>query len=319
MRAPGQGTPPVAADLIDQIDAWLGHPALHTLLERFGAPPPTAGLDVVADWTSANWNFRAGRERNFLDPGALAPETDTLAVRLAAELGLVTPERPSLPEYDHLLILGGLIGGCVWRAEYAKHLLETGTRAQHVTAITGRRLLYDNETALLTVFGLPALLDESEVLREVVNRSFGPDGLTVVARSPGETVPNAQWSVEEGLVPGGPPISVVMAPSSEPATRRANTPDSYRFWAEEVAELSADDRILLVTSQTYVPFQHADAVRMLGLPYGCSVETVGIDRSVVNGRGIAGNARGVTYLQEINSALRSFRMLRDALARQDRP
>ena len=37
--------------------------------------------------------------------------------------------------------------------------------------------------------------------------------------------------------------------------------------------------MLLVTSTIYVPAQHCDAVRVLALPRGCTVETVGFDVS----------------------------------------
>ena len=72
------------------------------------------------------------------------------------------------------------------------------------------------------------------------------------------------------------PVSVIAAPSSEPEVRRTNTPDSYQWFATEFAGLQAGQRLLLVTSDIYVPFQHADAVRVLGLPYEVTVETMGI-------------------------------------------
>lgn len=311
--APGQAVPPVGTDLAGQIDEWLRQPALSTLLGLFGAPAPSAGLDAVAEWTSTHWNFRAGKERNFLDPELIDPDASSLVLRLAPELGLVTPERPSRPEYDHVLVLGGLVRACVWRTEYAKHLLETGAAARNVTAVTGRRPLLGDEPELLTAFGYPELLDEAAVMREAMTRAFTPSGFTPVSGSSPETAANSQWSVEDGKATTDPSVHFVMAPSSEPDIRRANTPDSYRFWAEEVAKLGANDTVLLVTSQIYLPFQHSDAVRMLGLPYGCTVETVGIDHSVISDRGVAQVFSGVNYLQEINSTLRSLRLLRDAL------
>lgn len=311
--APGQAAVPVPATLADEVQEWLDQPALAALLDRFGAPPLSAGLDAVAEWTSTHWNFRAGLERNFLDPASISADDDAFVVSAAEELGLVTPQPPSLAEYDHVAVLGGLVRACVWRTEYAKHLVDSGTKVRNVTAITGRRPLGGNELDFLDVLGYPPLLDEAAVMREALHRSFAPGGLTLVAECEPGTPANSQWSVEDGTRVGGPAVHFVIAPSSEPEARRANTPDSYKFWAEEVAKLGPNDTILLVTSQIYLPFQHTDAVRMLGLRYGCRVETVGIDQRAIDDRGAGQAFSGVSYLQEINSILRSFRLLRDAV------
>lgn len=311
--APGQAAAPVPTTLADEMNAWLDQPALAAILGRFGAPALSEGLDAIAEWTSTHWNFRAGLERNFLDPSSISAEDDAFVVKAAGELGLVTPQPPSLAEYDHVAILGGLVRACVWRTEYAKHLVDTGTVVRNVTAITGRRPIGGNETPLLETLGYPPLGDEAAVMREALHRSFAPAGLTLVAESEPGTAVNSQWSVEAASADDGPSVHFVMAPSSEPEARRANTPDSYKFWAEEVAKLGPEDRVLLVTSQIYLPFQHVDAVRMLGLRYGCRVETVGIDHRVIDDRGAGQAFSGVSYLQEINSVLRSFRLLRDAL------
>lgn len=311
--APGQAAAPVPATLADEMNAWLDQPALTAVLDRFGAPSLSEGLDTVADWTSTHWNFRAGLERNFLEPSSISAEDDAFVVKAAEDLGLVTPQLPSLTEYDHVVILGGLVRACVWRTEYTKHLVDTGTAVRNVTAITGRRPIGGNETKLLETLGYPPLIDEAAVMHEALHRSFAPDGLTLVAESEPGTAVNSQWSVEVGSADDGPLVQFVMAPSSEPGARRANTPDSYKFWAEEVAKLGSGDTVLLVTSQIYMPFQHVDAVRMLGLRYGCRIETVGIDHRAIDDRGAGQPFSGVSYLQEINSILRSFRLLRDAL------
>ncbi len=93
------------------------------------------------------------------------------------------------------------------------------------------------------------------------------------------------------------------APSAEPSVRRADTSDTYRFWAGE-HHPGPGDAVLIVTSPIYVPFQHADALRLLTLPYGCAVDTVGFDAAQRSGP--------ERYLQEIRSAVRSMRKLHDA-------
>jgi hypothetical protein len=101
-------------------------------------------------------------------------------------------------------------------------------------------------------------------------------------------------------------VEVVIVPSSVPAKRRANTPDVLRYWAG-LADLGSGDDVLLITTQIYVPFQHMEAVRVLGLERGCGVYSCGVDAasSLLPGKTFGGR----NYLQEIRSALLSAPVL----------
>jgi hypothetical protein len=101
---------------------------------------------------------------------------------------------------------------------------------------------------------------------------------------------------------------VVAAPSSEPEKRRADTPDSYDFFAKQVATLQGGERLLMVTTPIYVPAQHAAAVRMLALPHGVDVDTVGNEPGVVPGAP-AQQFTATKYLLEVRSTVRSLRKL----------
>ena len=61
--------------------------------------------------------------------------------------------------------------------------------------------------------------------------------------------------------------------------------------------------MLLVTSQIYVPYQQLEAIRMLGLPYGLSLETIGFPNDW--SAGLQGLQKPENYLQEIRSVLQS--------------
>jgi hypothetical protein len=101
------------------------------------------------------------------------------------------------------------------------------------------------------------------------------------------------------------------APSSDPAARRADTADTYDWFAGTLARLEPGQSLLAVTTAIYVPAQHAAALRMLALPYGVRVETVG----VVPGDVVPALAQSFTpsnYLQEVRSAIRAYRQLMDA-------
>ncbi len=108
------------------------------------------------------------------------------------------------------------------------------------------------------------------------------------------------------------PVAVVAAPSSEPEVRRTNTGDSYEWFATEFAGLRPGQRLLLVTSDIYVPYQHADALRVLGLPHEVRVETMGIQPGEVDPR-LSQVFSADAYLQEVRSTIMAFGRLLAAI------
>jgi hypothetical protein len=69
--------------------------------------------------------------------------------------------------------------------------------------------------------------------------------------------------------------------------------------------------VLVITTQIYVPFQHLDAIRVLGLEAGCRIDTVGVSdaTAVIPLRSFGPR----DWLQELRSALRSAQLLLEAL------
>ena len=100
----------------------------------------------------------------------------------------------------------------------------------------------------------------------------------------------------------GTPIVLLAAPSAEPEKCRANTSDTFDFFVDQL-QVRNGSNILLVTSQIYVPYQQLEAVRMLGIPYNHSLETIGFPNewSV----GLQGLQKPENYLQEMRSVLQS--------------
>jgi hypothetical protein len=110
---------------------------------------------------------------------------------------------------------------------------------------------------------------------------------------------------------------VIAAPSSDPGRRRANTADTCRFWTEEVTPLRGGERILVVTTALYVPFQHCDALTMIGLPYGCVVDTIGHDPSILDDDLFLPAPTPAHHLQELRSTILSMRRLVAAVDARD--
>ena len=239
----------------------------------------------------------------------------------ADALGLVRPRSPKYQHYDHVIMLGGLVQGNLWRTAYTAHLLESRDHVGDVTAISAYRNLARNEKdpgrdefKLLGTFGLPHRDYEWEVMEDSLRRAFDLPEFTVEK----ESEPSAEGAARFRVAwaeSGGRHVTLVVAPALE-AGRRANTSDGYRYWAAQVGHVKPGDRVLAVTTCIYVPYQHAVALQNLALPFGCSVDTVGIDFTTIGDDPNPQRFRGAHYLLEIRSALLAYQNLVRMLARQ---
>jgi hypothetical protein len=298
-----------------EIDDWISSEPMRALVTAFGGALPATGvgerLAWLDDFSGRFWDFRrhGGVERDQVE----APEFDAgqtaLVTAAATALQLVEPRRPPHREYDHLLVLGGLGRACLQRTEYAAQLIEQGAAAvAELAALGSFRPLNAAEKELP---GLAGSGYEVDAMDAGVRSAFGLRGAGELESSDGP-VDHRSWSVRTYRSPGDVEVHVLAAPSSEPDTRRANTPDTYEFWAQRV-KLRSADRILVVTSPIYVPFQHADAIRMLALEHGCGIDTVGFDPARVAVPLAPGATGPDRYLQEIRSGILSMRRLHRAL------
>ncbi|MGR6320878.1 hypothetical protein Q2K19_21380 [Micromonospora soli] len=311
--AAGMTGPELAAG----VGAWVDSPPLRALVGHFGGdwpagdvPAVLAGLD---EFSARHWDFREGRER----PEAREPDFDPATIRLvldsAAALGLVRAAPPALPGYAHLLVLGGLAHACLRRTAYAAHLVRTVAGVSGEVAVLGSfRMLSAAESRMLADAGVSGCATEVDALDAGVRAAFG---VTTPSEETGDDAdhPHRAWSSRTYRPAGSPPVRVLAAPSSEPDRRRAHTADTQRFWAEHV-RLATGDGVLMVTAPIYVPFQHCDALRTLAVPYGCGIDTVGVDPALTGlARVPEPTLTPGRYLQEIRSAIRSMRALHAAL------
>jgi hypothetical protein len=125
--------------------------------------------------------------------------------------------------------------------------------------------------------------------------AFGPLGEPVVSGA--DTWRELAWG----------PLSVLAAPSSDPS-RRANSQDTFRFWAEN----RRAESVLVVTTPIYVPYQGAAAVEVLGLGYGIAVESVATSAAANDLGEFTQVFQATHHLQELRSAVRGMLSLRRA-------
>jgi hypothetical protein len=304
-------------DIEAAIKEWVYSSALAAVVGAFGGGAPEQGTDLgdTLRWLedfSLCWDYRSGAERNLVAEQELDADTTTLVVRAAAALGLVGTSEPPAKRYDHVLVLGGLVRACIARPIYAARLIDTGkVHAQDVTALGGFRELKGNEHELAATLGYTGLVDEYHAMDAGVRSAFAVEE-PFAERGEQSDIVGASWAVREYHLADGGAIRVVGAPSSEPGVRRANTPDTYAWYASELAKLHSGERVLIVTSDIYLPFQHADALRMLALPYSVEVDAVGVSPGDAH-PSLAQRFEAHNYLQEFRSTIRAFRALHSAL------
>ena len=298
---------------------WITSPPLRRLVTEFGGDCDDSAelgalLNRLLAFSADHWDFRRGRERADSVEPEWSGETAELVISAAGALGLSGGGGPVHDAYDHILVLGGLTRTCLARTWHAAQLLRHGVSAPDVAAIGGFRALTPAETEAAVELSLPPCRYEVDVLTAGLGRAFGTETVEGTERAGDPaTDPNRSWSVTTLAGSDATRLRVVAAPSSRPRTRRADTADTIRFWADRVAGLSAGDRVLVVTSPLYVPFQHCDAIRTIGLRYDCRVETVGLRPDWLPANLRPSPPSPGRYLQEIRSTLWSMRRLVTAI------
>lgn len=289
---------------------WVSSAPLQALARASGwewpSDPDTGELLRRLAGLSGDWDFRGrggGVERNFIgvEPAVVNDREvpEELIVSAAQALGLVsgTPVPPE--RFTSLVVLSGLVRACVNRTRHASALLGDGVQAGSVTVLGGHRELSHDEVVLAKEQGLGELFDEANVVLAATRRAFG-------LGEPQETQESGPhrsdwsselWSASERY--RWPGVEVLVVPSGEPG-KRVNTVGQLRYWAS-LNGIGPDDRVLLLTTQIYVPYQQLAGLQTLGLERGCRVYCCGVDAasSYLPARSFGGRS----YLQEIRSAI----------------
>jgi hypothetical protein len=307
---PGAALPSCAAGgdrtgVVEGVAAWLGSAAMTALLDAFGfrlsTGCPLAERLLEAERFSTRWDYRKGLERHQAAGEAFDPELDALIRATTAALGLADCATPAAQRYDHVLVLGGGVRTMLARADLAGTALRDGVEVSTVAGLGSTRPLVGQEETTREL-GLRPCPTEGDAVEEALRREFDLGEPT--GRRGGDG-----WWVREHA-DARPPVYVLAAPSTRPGMR-ANTADTFVGWAELLPGVARGARLLLVTTDMFVPFQHCDAVRVLGLGYGATVETIGF--ATATSRWVQ-PARTFEVLQEVRSAIRSVRLLYAAVA-----
>ena len=193
-------------------------------------------------------------------------------------------------------------------------LIASGTiTARRVTALGAFRPLNAVERPLLDTMGFETGDTEFDVMDFGVRRAFGL-GQPGEIEGEGDPGDDARWCIYRYGRIEGPTIEVAAAPAPEPG-RRANTGETYRWLATSRGAFAQGKAVLIVTTLHYRLYQLADAIRLLGLPYGLVLDAVGIAPGDVDER-LAWMPSTGALLQETRSSIRALRQLHHAVAGQ---
>ncbi len=297
------------AALDEALRGWAESAPVRALAKSSGWVWPDAGdtrllLDRLVD-LSRDWDFRRNRERNFIDSRPVEvngrPIDAVLITEAARALGMVDATEVTGRRFSHLVVLSGLVRACINRTERAAKLARHGVAVGRVVALGAHRMLGGAEPEQARVAGLGVLVDEAEVILAATRREFGLGEPLSAEEARAASDPSRPETFHAASAHyRWPSVEVVIAPSADPLSRRANTADQFRHWAS-LAGLGSEHDVLVLTTQIYVPYQHMEAVRILGLERGCGVYSCGVDVASALLRRPPFSGRD--YLQEVRSAL----------------
>lgn len=309
------------SETLNKIKAWISTPELKELICSFGGEYESnitlsEQINRLLEFSDI-WDFRnkqkkvPGSSENArwtIADSQLSEKQKSLTLKAARKLGLIECTIPSQKEYDYILVLGGARMSCLFRMQYAKEICDQyGVIAKSIVGLAGMRKIMDSERSATDTYALDAKT-EFDLMESALKKVFGSLEITeqqehIVKNS------NESWALKRYSY--DIPVILLAAPSGEPQKRRANTADTFAFFKERL-NIEKGKRMLLVTSQIYVPYQQLEAIRMLGFPYGYALETIGFPNDW--SMGLQGLQKPENYLQEIRSVLQAMERLAEYIA-----
>ena len=307
------GSPTDAERVLALIDAWSGSTALAAVIATFGhSLPRQVGEDRLTwldSFAAMHWDFRQGGERDSISHRGLTSTQTDIVFGRASDLGLLGRETPTRRRYDTVIMTGGMVRAGLVKPRFVAELLKGGLECDHILFLGGFRPFSQVEAALAQALGVRAD-NEFGAMLFGLEQTFGPLGEPEVVDGQGDTPSWRQLSWSRQTLPR---VSVLVAPSSDPLHRRANSADTYRFWAEERRTV-AEQSVLQVTTPIYVPYQAAVAVSILGFDHGLAVETVGTSAAAGDLGDFSQPFSAKHHLQELRAAIGAMLALRRRLA-----
>ena len=317
----------------DQVPGWL---------LRASADPGDQPTEVPADLirlvrralavervAADEFNFRARGSEQYVeraqaDITSFDPATSERILELTDRLGLLTPQPPRHSRYAETLILGGGYSRPLLRARHALSVRDDGVDLGQLSFLgSGRRLIEQPPEQPVAAAYAPGAVDEFELMigaaRTVFHLSAARPRFLCGCVSVDRVCPTwlSRHGSYDGLVPteytherlaeltdsqGRSAGSASSASTGRPP-HRPNTADTLDLWSR-TASHRPDQRVLVVTSQYFVPFQGFDCLRLLYLAHAVDADVIGFNDRLSDPADQPGY-----LLMETLSAIRSARRL----------
>lgn len=280
---------------------------------------------AVEQTASAEFDFRARgggqyRERSQAPAADFDDGLRSLVLALADQLGLVSPQPTRFDRYAMTLVLGGGYRSPLLRSRYAAKLQAQGVSLGELSFLGSPRFLIDEpaERPAADEYA-PGATDEFDLMSGAAQAEFGlaPTEVAFLCGCPradricpawrfadteeaGQTPPSYTHERQVDLVDRtGRVGGIVLSASTSRPPYRPDTADTFALWARHY-DPQPGQRVLVVTTQVFVPFQSFEGIRRLYLVPGLEVDTVGF------GSEWDDRPRTAEYLlQEVLSAIRS--------------
>lgn len=307
-------------DVFDKIKGWISTPELQELIFSFGGNFRSNGtlVEQIKELLvfSDAWDFRNQQKNDShnmekarwtIENNQLNEKQKHLTLNASKNLGLIGCSVPSQKKYDYVLVLGGARMSCLFRMQYAKEICDQyDDLANSIVGLAGMREVMESERNATDTYA-PNAKTEFDLMKSALKKVFGSLKIKEKQERFSKNS-NESWSLHGYFY--DIPVILLAAPSGEPEKRRANTADTFTFFRERL-NVEMGKNILLITSQIYVPYQQLEAIRMLGLPYGHSLETIGFPNEWLDSMQELQNPEN--YLQEIRSVIQSASRLLDGI------
>lgn len=301
----------------ESIRQWLFSTELRDIVQAFGGVyPDTSDYKKMAGWLlefSENWDYRKKQKaatdiktgeaaRWMVKNDDISQEQEKMVFRGIDKLGLRNVSETDLDWYDYIVALGGARMSCLFRPQYVGQLISQMRKSpKSAVMLSGMRPIADTERTATDMYA-PGAANEFDLINAGAEETFQ---LKKEYEERKYCHPNANrsWAIRTYVAPQYDfKIQSVSGPSSDPENRRANSADTFAFFVKK-EQISPGSRVLLVTSQIYVPYQQLEAIRTWALPNDVYVETVGFPKEWnMNQQGMMKTAN---YLQEIRSAIQA--------------
>lgn len=301
------------------IENWMRSDALMGLVGEFGGDIPNSiGLLELSEWMvdfSKVWDYREKQKEAFdektnekarwllSDDESWSNYKKNMIINSSRSLGFIDTLPPKENYYDYFFVLGGANLSCLLRSQYASELVyRNHLNPKKIVLLTTNREVSESEKNATDTYA-PDAVTEFGLMTSGASKAF-KFGEVLKDVKYDDANRNKEWRIVEYSKNSlSPEVLVLSAPSSDPEIRRANSVDSYNFFFEKY-QVEKGSKLLLITSQIYVPYQHMEALRTLAFNFDVEIETIGIPNQ--RNESIKDTRSSVHYLQEIRANIISI-------------